>query len=578
MVACARCGKPGEDAWIACPFCGAPRLKPADDTPSQEVLARSWQLRGLLDSVMERAFAPVITEIGVAETLSAVLRARDATRLLGAVGRGLDAIFALAANQTLPPPFRSAIRQGAARRAELLASLSPPAEAVRRTADAVRDLKLPEDGAGGFVHGAARAANPTQAAGQGALGGAAIGAIFGPIGIAVGGAVGAMVGSGRDEERERAVLEASDTAATAFFAAVDHMVGQLWTGVAESATVAGYHLVPESTVVAAEEAWQAASNGLTTAFERGDLVTARGAVDGMISRWGPYPQALVRAIRGWLDSPDAPPEAVADLVVAVITTRPYDPVAWELGADHALATGDISTARQRVNHGLALPDPSIGLRWSHVETLAAEGRLEEAEAAATTPPVEANIGLLYAARGRVRAGDGAGAARLVARALAQMSTPDRARRTLRADSLLGSLWAGGLLPPMDQVSELRAIVEEHLQPDGEKAFVGDAPTEKVGNARSAGYLATGRGRTLLYLFDWSVWGNAKTGLAIATDAVAWKLLWEDPVRVELSTVTTPILATGSTLSIGGHSVDVDDEALAASLAAALSEMVAVIRG
>jgi hypothetical protein len=45
MAACARCGSPEEEAaWLVCPFCCTSRFRHADDTPTQEVLARRWHL------------------------------------------------------------------------------------------------------------------------------------------------------------------------------------------------------------------------------------------------------------------------------------------------------------------------------------------------------------------------------------------------------------------------------------------------------------------------------------------------------------------------------------------------------
>lgn len=69
--------------------------------------------------------------------------------------------------------------------------------------------------------------------------------------------------------------------------------------------------------------------------------------------------------------------------------------------------------------------------------------------------------------------------------------------------------------------------------DGENHFLGPPDRERFANAKKT-FLRLRDGEKVLYFFDWSVWGNGKTGFAITSKRVQWKCLWEDPVRFRLA--------------------------------------------
>jgi hypothetical protein len=122
-----------------------------------------------------------------------------------------------------------------------------------------------------------------------------------------------------------------------------------------------------------------------------------------------------------------------------------------------------------------------------------------------------------------------------------------------------------------KAGQLQAIVEYHLKADGTTSFFGEPPAEKGRNAREA-FLTLRAGEKVLFFNDWSLWHNAKTGLALTTQRLLWKCGWQDTVELELPAQAEALIkAEGSVLHVGARSVDVENEGLAAALARVLRE-------
>ncbi len=148
-------------------------------------------------------------------------------------------------------------------------------------------------------------------------------------------------------------------------------------------------------------------------------------------------------------------------------------------------------------------------------------------------------------------------------------------RQVRSDALLERLLLMGIIPTMTPLEEMHGIVEAHLTSDGEKRFFGLPPRPRRKNARTEFLDLTGS-ETTLFFFDWSMWGNAKTGFALTTDRVVWKCIWEEPVRIPLSEIRhCDVSCEGSDLTIGTHTVDMDDEDLASAVKMAIDELILV---
>jgi hypothetical protein len=125
--------------------------------------------------------------------------------------------------------------------------------------------------------------------------------------------------------------------------------------------------------------------------------------------------------------------------------------------------------------------------------------------------------------------------------------------------------------------ELQGAVEQHLRADGARSYLGQPPGEQAQSAREA-FLQLQPAERLLFFHTWSLWHNARTGLALTSRRLLWKGAWQDPVVVELRQARTlPVRADKAVLRVGGKTVDVEDEALAAALVAALHDMFEVLR-
>jgi len=126
--------------------------------------------------------------------------------------------------------------------------------------------------------------------------------------------------------------------------------------------------------------------------------------------------------------------------------------------------------------------------------------------------------------------------------------------------------------PLGIHGELQGIVEQYLNADGVKFFLGELPPEKQQNARDA-FLQLQTGELQLFFYDWTFWQNATNGFVITSQRVLWKCLWEAPVVTYLRLVDLQCLrAEKSLLHVNSHNIDLEDENLAGTMSQVLREI------
>jgi hypothetical protein len=407
-----------------------------------------------------------------------------------------------------------------------------------------------------------------------AIGGASLGTLVMPgLGTAIGGAIGVWLGGKQVSKRDRLTLQRFAAATKLMWAAVDDLHHGLWNQLVRSLRELQSPSLPDAAYFETATArWEAMIMPKAGDHDR---------LEVYLREWGPHPRALASAAR--LCLPPYPVDLAGLEKWTTLHQRlyPTDADAHESGARLALERQDFAAALPLAQQGLEIAPAHAGLREARLEALAALGRIGEAEEAArlirqARPAVAPELALI---RGLMRGGRRAEATERVRSWVRRDGKPAAIARQLRTFAATALLLAegaapipelAGLLPGLD--GRLQAAVEEHLHADGTTSFLGPPPQEKERHARAA-WLHLEPDERLLYFYDWSLWHNAKTGLAITNRRLLWKCAWQDTIAVDLrAALGSRIAANKTVLTIGAQQVDIEDEALAAALAATLIEM------
>lgn len=535
----------------------------------------SWALRSRVDAAASPPLEAVFGAIQAADTLHGIIAARGADALRVACSLALDAVAALEAESDLPAAFRSAARDSRSERQSLLQRLDEPGRALDAAGTKVLELKLPESTAASFIDGAARVYNPTTSAGIGAASGAALGSMILPgIGTAIGGALGAMVGASQMDKRNEKVLEAFDAAASRMDQAVRGLVAAAWDELVRCAHQGGLQLQPSSFFAKAQQEWARLSETKLSDVVAGRTTEAEDAVRGFLAKWGPDQTALNTLLRLQLPPYGRPTQETPEIAQKQLQLYPMDPRSFEAAADLGLEMNEPERALALAEQGTLIAPTHWGLALTRIEALAASGQADEAHKAAAAA-VSAGAGyepFYHLARGLTRAGEYQAAADVAAQWQAAAATSAAVRVRLSADPILAVLFQNGLLHPPTETEHPRAVAETYLSADGVKSHFGIPPGDQGKNAQ-AEFLKLKPHEKVVFFYDWSVWGNGKTGFAITTRRVLWKCLWENPVQIDLSKVSSEsIRREGSVLRVAHKDVDMDDEDLADGVVSTLSRM------
>jgi hypothetical protein len=540
-------------------------------------LELAWSLRERVATVFSKPLHDLEENIRNAGDGPAVVDANDPARFQRACMLGMAAVTDLSLDDTLPETVRAALRGLPTHYQELLGGLMPAAQAIMAASPDLRNIQNFE-GMTGLLHGAAQAANPSTPIGVAAIGGATIGTLVMPgLGTAIGGAIGVWLGGKQVSKRDRLALQRFAAATKLMWSAVEDLHRNLWNQLVRSLREMAGPTMPDAAFFeTAGIRWQSLH----------DSEPDRQHLETYFQEWGPHPEALHVAAR--LCLPPHPLD-LAGLTQWVSKHRmlyPTDPGGHDSAARLALEQGDFEAALRSAGSGLESQPNHPGLPEVRLEALAALGRIGEAEEAVRV----ARKGQVLSApelvliRGLLRGSRRAEAVECVRAWVQRDRKPAAIVRQLQSDARTAVLLADGAVPipelagvPPGIDGRLQAAVEEHLYADGAKSFLGTPPEEKWHNAREA-WLRLHADERLLFFHDWSLWHNAKTGLAITNRRLIWKYTWEDVVAVDLGRmVGGRVAADKGELRVGDKTVDVQDSALAASLALALRAMLDALR-
>lgn len=539
----------------------------------------SWRLRACFDRLIHKAMEPFWNAIAAAENLTDSLRSRDPAAVEGATALALDELArGLQFEPLLPPALRTIGADLSLNKPGLLRHLEVPRGSLRAAAEAVVALNLPEGTAAGVLRGFSDVADIGTSASKGAAGGAAAGALVGSIvpgvgtlvGGAIGGAIGAIVGNSQQTKRHESILERYDHAWSRMVDAVQEVFNAAWDLLSASGETCGFELLTSTEMAAVEERWATLQSELLARLSPDTVDQCVSASERFLKEFGPTAAALHLRVRSALPPYEWVPgtEFWSDLSIEIY---PNFASSYEDAADVAVAQGNYERALDLAAAVFEQEPDHAGAMLTRVEALAALGRHDAAvdEAALLHDRGHGWAGLLYVARGLVRSGDLPAAEVAIRRWIQETGSRSAVILQAQEDLILRPVFAAGLISRVDGTERLRGIVQQALVSDGEKAFFGWPPGERRNNARSE-FLDLRAREVLLFFFDWSVWGNSKTGFAITSERVIWKCLWEDPVKIELRHVSADSVALdGDNLSIGDRKVDMEDEDFAQAAASVL---------
>jgi hypothetical protein len=540
----------------------------------------AWSLQRRVTAAMTKPLEDLRATLQRAATPPELVAAADPTHFQRACMVGLAAVTDIALDDKLPAPVRTALRLLPQRYQELLTMLQPASQALATAGPDLRNVQH-VDGMSAVLFQATQVANPSTPVGVAAIGGATLGTLVLPgIGTAIGGALGVLLGGSQANKRDRRALERFAAGVKMMWAATDDLHNGLWNQLVHAVQTAGGPTLPDAAFFETADAhWESVKMAPQTAVPFPGLQAPfRPAVEAYLRDWGPHPEALYVATQVCLPPFPLDLEALVPIAARLAALYPNDPHAHETSARLALEQGDFARALDAADRGLNRASQQEGLRHARLEALAALGRVAEAEEAvriarSANPSVPPELALI---RGLLRGGRRAEAIERVRAWVHRDAKPAWIVQQLSGFPLTASLLAESALSellavPAGKAGQLQAAVERHLRADGAKSFFGEPPGVKGHNAREA-FLHLQPGEKVLFFHDWSLWHNAKTGLALTTQRVLWKSGWQDSVEVQLSATSgTPIKAEGSVLHVGGRSVDVENEGLAAGLAQVLQE-------
>jgi hypothetical protein len=416
---------------------------------------------------------------------------------------------------------------------------------------------------------------------MGAAGGAAIGSLLLPgVGTAIGGALGAYFGQKHATKKDIAVLDRFDRAAGLMWATVHDVQRSTWDHLIRALAETGEIALPDAAYFeSAGSRWEQLKSTLVQGWSMENVVLVRQQIEGFIREFGPHPDALYLAGRTCVPPSTNDPAFSMRWASLHLQLFPQDPGAYENAADLALEEGDGLQALVIADRGLVVDATYQGLLNTRVEVLAFLGRYSEAESA-----MQGSLGAdphgprLALIRGLMRVGRSMDAVNQVREWIHREGRPAAVARELASQPLTAPLVSDlnlriadfeGVRAGLD--GELQGIVQQYLEADGVISFLSELPPEKQKNSREA-FLDLQSGEVLLFFLDWSLWQNAKTGLAITNRRVLWKCMWGAPSVICLRDITLQgVAAEKSVLYISGHSVDVEDEQVAARLADVLRE-------
>lgn len=549
--------------------------------PSRASLDFAWALYHRIAGALAKPLDEVRTSVQRATEPPDLVAAAEPSHFQRACLLGLASVTDIALDERLLPAVRTALRELPKHYQEILTVLLPAAQALSAAAPDLRNIQHIE-GMSAVLFQATQAANPSTPVGVAAIGGATLGTLLLPgIGTAIGGALGVLLGGTQANKRDRRALERFAAAVKLMWAATEDLHNNLWNQIIHLVQEDSGPTLPDAAYFETASAlWESIKSAPQATPRPGDPAPFRDTVEKFIRDWGPHPEALYVVAQACLPPYPLDLAALESWVEKQVQLYPTDAGTHENSARLALERADFARSLESADRGLAVNPNHGGLRQVHLEAQAALGRVADAEEAVrqarTTSP--ASLPELPFIRGLIRGGRTPEAAERVRAWVKRDGKPALIVQYLKTGAVTASLFGDGpiLLPELTgyaagSTAPLQAAVEQHLRADNAVSFFGEPPGDKGRNAREA-FLHLRAEEKVLYFHDWSLWHNAKTGLALTNQRLLWKCAWQDTVEVELRDVPTDAVSVkGSVLHIGDKTIDMEDEALAMGLMRTLRE-------
>ncbi len=542
----------------------------------------SWVLHGQLSRTLWEAFEPLLSRMEQSKTWQEYFTANEPAQYEIAFVRGLSAVCRLSLSDH-PDYCRRALRKVEARRASFERLIETPSKALKQRLDEIRQLGLPDTMLAGYLTGSPKAGTRSSFGGWGALGGATIGSVLLPgIGTVVGAIIGGfMSGQSFGRNTEEVVLN-FDTARTEMFTAVREGYQQLWDRFAREVRELGE--VPpltSSEIAAAEAEFERVVRGGPV-----ESVATYRRLSAFIDEHGPKDEAVYLACRFCLDQRsehrrDA--QRWKDLLKRLYPDR-IETI--ECDARYSLEQKEYDGALSVLGNVDPNGMHTEGVRICRVEVMGAQGR--DSQARRNFPRSRQDeIRVKYwlaLVRGLFRHGNEVKVWDACDAWIREADNPGVVGRELRLDPLLSphyEFFADHIsrLRPYREGKRglLRAIVEAGTKATKTKvSYTRKVPTEVRTNANES-FLILQPTETLLYFYDWSTWGNGKSGLALTDRRLIWKCVWQEPVQLELRDLDPDqMTATGTILQIHDKYLDTGDILLTHSLPTVLREVRKVV--
>ncbi len=613
VLACDSCKGQLQPEWKVCPYCGGsseksnqaptaftvpPPLPPVSrvvelpeqsNTPvsltreGETIRELSWVLHARMSEAMWEQFEPLLSRMQRSKTWMEYFTANDPAQYEIAFVRGLSAVLRLPLSD-YPKHFQHALKKVESRQDTFQSTLVDRGKVLEERLVAIRQLGLPDNALPGYLAGSPNAVKKNSFGGWGMIGGATIGSVLFPgLGTVVGAIIGGFVG-GSTGTNPQEVVQKFDAAREEMFAGVRSGYQQLWDRFVREVRELGEVPPLSSSEIGTAEA-ELNRIVTTTPLESG---SSYRRIVRFIEEHGPKQEAVYLACRFCLDQrrefrtdalkwKDLQKQLYPDRVETI-----------ECEARYALEQKEYDGALsvlEEVDRGVA---DAEAIRVCRAEVFGAQGL--ESKARGEFPKVKdrGTRGPYWTAliRGLFRHGDEQKVWDACDSWLREADNPGVVARALRLDPLLSPHFeffadhVSRLRPYRDgKRGLLRAVVEAEIRATKPQlSHVGSMPQEMRKNA-SESFLDLQSIETLLYFYDWSTWGNGKSGLALTDRRLIWKRVWQDPVQFTLRELdANQLRGIGSVFHIQGKALETGDALLAQTLPNALREVQKVIGG
>ena len=446
---------------------------------------------------------------------------------------------------------------------QLIGNMRINSNRLSRASETVQSLNIPNSQIAGFFQGAAHSLNPTTSAGMGAAGGAAIGTILLPgIGTAIGGAIGGFLGGQQMENRIAEALQSHDDATEAMLKSLLSVMNKAWDILVEDIDFPNSNYFSKI-----EEDWEVLNENEAQSSNVESILH-------FIEHKGPYLPALVKYGYILLDQDIPDVNAARNVVNRALKIHEINSLLLEFLSDVLLAEGNYKKAIEKIHLGLEREPLHIGLRLSLIEALTLNNDISTAKNEATQLTTDSglpDIPILFVAKGLIRKGNEQDAIIEVLEHMKTTGSPSRVLKTAATIPFIKDIVATGKLNPPDKITSPKSIAGR--LPYEKDIMLRNLPSgdRKKNSTVWIGKLQ--KEETVLWFFDWSMFGNAKTGFLLTSKRVIWKCVFEAPEVFLLKDLSVDdIQGENEYLTIRDSNVDMERQGLGELLTEVIQEL------